>query len=132
MHHFQVLYVLCCVVFWYNCSNIFFILNTPTVYQLWDHCRVLKSEKFSIKMFKSLHSVLYNNTFGPVVSECWHFIILWKTLPWPHHFIWANETSLTSLLFLEVSETSHESGHILEVSILSVSTIFLLDFETVP
>jgi len=36
-------------------------------------------------MFKI--NVLYNNAVQPVICEDWHFTHIWKSLPWPHHFI---------------------------------------------
>ena len=32
------------------------------------------------------YSVLYNNAVRPVIYEGWHFIYMWKTLAWPHHY----------------------------------------------
>ena len=50
--------------------------------------------------------------------------------------VWAHLTSLTQPYFIEVSvsceESDWSSGCLLEVSILSLSTTFLLDFRTVP
>ena len=51
------------------------------------------------------------------------------------HYLWANKTSLTLPFFTEVPAPSQESEWscicVLGVSILPLSTIFLLDFRTV-
>jgi hypothetical protein len=50
--------------------------------------------------------------------------------------VWTNKTSLALPLFIEVPVLSQESERscvsVLGVSILPLSTIFLLDFRTVP
>ena len=47
--------------------------------------------------------------------------------------VWAHKTSLTLSLFIEVPVSSQESEQSCTcVSILSLSTLFLLDFKTVP
>ena len=79
-----------------------------------------------------------NYSHSPVICEGWHFNRMWKAVAasFQKREGFVHKTSLTTLLFIEISVPSQESERscicVLGVSIVSRSTIFQFDFGIVP
>lgn len=115
---------------------IFSKLDKSTTRQMYMYyLALLYYLSFNLYMNQSNHDI---KAVSPVIYQCFHFTYMWNILAWQDHFLQRDRFwhIKSPPIFIELSVSSHESQRscicVLVVSILPLSAIFRLDFDTVP
>jgi len=91
--------------------------------------------KFLLIKFMIRNQRSSNNAAHQVIFQDWYFTQTWITLVWPHHFTRCSyKTSFNPPHFIEVSVPSERACICCAngINFDTVSTIYLLEFGTVP